>query len=172
MYFLKRNFKTIILYILSFGVVGTIAALLLVSNTYNYEEYYSVSEPLSTTQEDELSIQLNQSVNSHFDYKVASLDYSSESQYLQLTIDEASSEELSTIKSQFNEILDNSNISYSENIDTTISADGQSLHKTIVIVLSLIIGLFLGVIHAVMDKRIRTDEYVDYYLDQKSIGIF
>lgn len=172
MYFLKRNFKTIVLYMLSLGVIGTIVTFFLVGNTYEYEEYYSLSEPLSTTQEDELSIQLNQEVNSNFDNRVVVLEYSSESQYLQLSINGVSSDEISSIRTRFNEMMDDSGISYNENIDTTISADSQFIYKTIIIIAGLIIGLLFGMIHSIMDKRIRTDEDVDFHLKQKTLGIF
>jgi len=172
MYFLKRNFKTIAVYMLSLGVIGTIVAFLIVGNTYNYEEYYSLSEPLSTTQEDELVIKLNQEVNSSFDNRLAVLNYSPESQYLQLTISGATSDEISSIRTQFNGLLENSDISYKENIDKTITPDNQIIFKIIIIILGLILGLILGVIHSIMDKRVRTDEDVDIYLNQKSLGIF
>src|SRR5699024_12302863 len=90
MYFFKRNFKTIILYVLALGITGTVIACFMAGNTYDYEEYYSLSEPLSTTQQDELSIQLNQQVNSELDDRAATIGYSSESQYLSLNLDSRS----------------------------------------------------------------------------------
>jgi len=172
MYFLKRNFKTIALYMLSLGVIGTIVTFFNVDNTYKYEEYYSLSEPLSTTQEDELVIKLNQEVNSSFDNRLAVLNYSPDSQYLQLTISGSTSDEISSIRTQFNEILDNHDVSYTENIDITITPDNQIIFKIIIIILGLMFGLILGVIHSILDKRVRTDEDVDVYLNQKSLGIF
>src|SRR5699024_6300723 len=130
MYFLKRNFKTIALYMLSLGVIGTIVTFFNVDNTYKYEEYYSLSEPLSTTQEDELVIKLNQEVNSSFDNRLTVLNYSPDSQYLQLTISGSTSDEISSIRTQFNEILDNHDVSYTENIDTTITPDNQIISKS------------------------------------------
>jgi len=172
MYFLKRNFKTIVVYMLSLGVIGTIVAFFIVDNTYNYEEYYSLSEPLSTTQEDELVIKLNQEVNSNFDNRLAALNYSPDSQYLQLAISGATSDEISSIRTKFNEILDNNDVSHQENIDTTITPDNQIIFKIIIIISGLIFGLMLGYIHSIMDKRVRTDEDVDVYLNQKSLGTF
>src|SRR5699024_9296864 len=125
------------------------------------EEYYSLSEPLSTTQEDELVIKLNQEVNSSFDNRLAVLNYSPDSQYLQLTISGSTSDEISSIRTQFNEILDNHDVSYTENIDITITPDNQIIFKIIIIILGLMFGLILGVIHSILDKRVRTDEDVD-----------
>ena len=157
---------------LSLGVIGTIITFFIVDNTYKYEEYYSLSEPLSTTQEDELVIKLNQEVNSSFDNRLAVLNYSPDSQYLQLTISGSTSDEISSIRTQFNEILDNHDVSYTENIDITITPDNQIIFKIIIIILGLMFGLILGVIHSILDKRVRTDEDVDVYLNQKSLGIF
>lgn len=172
MYFLKRNLSTIILYMLVFGVIGTMIAFFLMSDTYDYDEYYSLSDPLSTTQEDELSIQLNQTINNNYNNRVTKLEYSPESQYLQLSIDSASSDEISSIKSQFNELLDSNGIFYTEDIDSAVSMDGQYFYKALLIILSLIIGIIVGLLHSTMDRRIKSDEDVKNYLGQKSLGTF
>src|SRR5699024_7824435 len=106
MHFLKKNFKTIMLYILVMGTAGTLVAYFLAGSTYDYEEYYSLSEPLTTTQEDALSIELNQEINSQFEGQAASIGYSTESQYLSLNVDSMSHSELSTIKAQFDSMLE------------------------------------------------------------------
>lgn len=172
MYFLKRNFKTIILYVLALGLIGTILAYFIVGNTYDYKEYYSLSESFSTTQEDELSIKLNQEVNSQFNTRAATIDYSTESQYLSLNIESMPGDDVSTIKKQFDELLVNMGVEYEEGIDVTIDNNSNNILKTSIIVVSVILGIILGLIHGLRNKRIETDEDVKYYLDEKPLGTF
>lgn len=44
MHFLKRNYETIILYILVFGVLGTIVARMAADSVYLYEAEYSLND--------------------------------------------------------------------------------------------------------------------------------
>src|SRR5699024_11545810 len=117
MHFLKRNFKTIIFYMLILGTAGTLIAYFLAGSTYDYEEYYSLSEPLTTTQEDELSIGLNQEINSRYEGEASSIGYSPESQYLTLNVDSMSQSELSNIKTQFDSMLEEMGIQYEDGVN-------------------------------------------------------
>ena len=172
MHFLKRNFKTIVLYMLILGTAGALLAYFLAGSTYDYEEYYSLSEPLTTTQEDELSIGLNQEINSQYEGQAASIGYSSESQYLSLNVDSMSQSELSTIKAQFDSMLEEMGIQYEDGVDVTITADSNAVFKLVIIGVSLLVGVILGVIHGIWNRRVETDEDVRYYLNEKTLGIF
>lgn len=172
MHFLKKNFKTIILYMLILGTAGTLIAYFLAGSTYDYEEYYSLSEPLTTTQEDELSIELNQEINSQYEGQAASIGYSSESQYLSLNMDSMSQNDLSTIKTQFDYILGRMGVQYEDGVDVTITPDSNVVSKLAIIGVSLLVGVILGVVHGTMNRRIETDEDVRYYLNEKTLGIF
>lgn len=172
MYFLKRNFKTIILYILAMGLIGTMIAYFLVGDTYDYEEYYSLSEPFSTTQEDELSIKLNQEINAQYEKRVASISYSAESQYLSLNVNEMPADDVSQIKNQFDSLLDEMGMEYEEGINTNIESTSNILMKVIIIAISIILGSFLGLMHSLQNRRIETDEDVKYYLNEKTLGTF
>lgn len=172
MHFLKRNFKTIILYVLALGTIGTLFAYFIAGSTYDYEEYYSLSEPLSTTQEDELAIQLNQEVNSQFDGRVASIGYSAESQYLSLNVESMSKNEVSSIKTQFDAILDGMSIQYEDGVDVAINIESNVLLKLLITGVSLLLGAILGLTHGMLNRRIETDEDVKYYLDEKTLGTF
>lgn len=172
MYFFKRNFKTIILYVLALGITGTVIAYFMAGNTYDYEEYYSLSEPLSTTQQDELSIQLNQQVNSELDDRAATIGYSSESQYLSLNIDSMSAGDVSDIKKQFDAILDDMDVGYEEGIDITVDTNSNIIAKILIIAASIIVGFIFGVIHGLQNRRITSDEDIKYYLNEKTLGTF
>lgn len=172
MYFFKRNFKTIILYVLALGITGTVIAYFMAGNTYDYEEYYSLSEPLSTTQQDELSIQLNQQVNSELDDRAATIGYSSESQYLSLNIDSMSAGDVSDIKKQFDAILDDMDVGYEEGIDITVDTNSNIIVKILIIAASIIVGFIFGVIHGLQNRRITSDEDIKYYLNEKTLGTF
>lgn len=172
MYFFKRSFKTIILYILAMGIIGTMIAYFMVGNTYDYEEYYSLSEPLSTTQEDELAIKLNQEVNAELGERAASIEYSSESQYLSFNIKSVSEGDISNIKNQFDTLLDDSSIGYEEGIDITVNVNSNTVMKVIIIAASVILGFIFGIIHGIRHRRILSDEDVKYYLDEKTLGTF
>ena len=172
MYFFKRNFKTIILYVLALGITGTVIAYFMAGNTYDYEEYYSLSEPLSTTQQDELSIQLNQQVNSELDDRAATIGYSSESQYLSLNIDSMSAGDVSDIKNQFDAILDDMDVGYEEGIDITVDTNSNIIAKILIIAASIIVGFIFGVIHGLQNRRITSDEDIKYYLNEKTLGTF
>src|SRR5699024_6435154 len=143
----KRNFKTIIFYMLILGTAGTLIAYFLAGSTYDYEEYYSLSEPLTTTQEDELSIGLNQEINSRYEGEAASIGYSSESQYLTLNVDSMSHSELSTIQTPFDSIMDSLGTQYEHGVDGTITPDSHSVFQLVIIGVSLLVGVILGVIH-------------------------
>lgn len=172
MYFFKRNFKTIILYILAMGIIGTMIAYFMAGNTYDYEEYYSLSEPLSTTQEDELAIKLNQEVNAELGERAASIEYSPESQYLSLDVESVSEDEVSNIKNQFDALLDDSGIGYEEGVNITIDANSDIVMKVIIIAASVILGFIFGIIQGIRNRRILSDEDVKYYLDEKTVGTF
>lgn len=172
MYFLKRNFRTIILYILAMGLSGTMIAYFLVEDTYDYEEYYSLSEPFSTTQEDELSIKLNQEINAQYDKSVASIGYSAESQYLSLNVNEMPADDVSQIKNQFDGLLDEMGMEYEEGINTNIESTSNILMKVVIIVISIILGSLLGLIDSLRNRRVETDEDVKYYLNEKTLGTF
>src|SRR5699024_6308438 len=167
----KRNFKTIILYVLALGITSTVIAYL-VGNTYDYEEYYSLSEPLSTTHQDELSIQLNQQVNSELDDRAATIGYSSESQYLSLNIDSMSAGDVSDVKKQFDAILDDMDVGYEEGIDITVDTNSNIIEKILIIGASIIVGFIFGVIHGLQNRRITSDEDIKYYLNEKTLGTF
>jgi len=172
MYFFKRNFKTIILYVLALGITGTVLSYFIVGNTYDYEEYYSLSEPLSTTQQDELNIQLNQQVNSELDDRAATIGYSSESQYLSLNIDSLPADDVSDIKNQFDSLLDDMDVGYEEGIDITAESNSNTSLKILIIAIALILGGLAGVIHGLQNRRIISDEDVKYYLNEKTLGTF
>ncbi|WP_411843704.1 hypothetical protein [Salinicoccus sp. HZC-1] len=131
-----------------------------------------MSEPFSTTQEDELSIKLNQEVNSQYDERPVSIGYSAESQYLSLNIESISRDDVSSIKNQFEALLNGMGVEYEKGIDVTIESNSNTFVKVFIIVASLIIGIILGLIHGLRNRRIETDEDVKYYLDEKTLGTF
>src|SRR5699024_4575848 len=172
MHFLKRNFKTIVLYMLILGTAGTLVAYFLAGSTYDYEEYYSLSEPLTTTQEDALSIELNQEINSQFEGQAASIGYSTESQYLSLNMDSMSQSDISSIKNEFDSILGGMRIQYEDGVDVTIGSDSNISFKLAIIGISLLSGAILGLVYGTRNRRIETDEDIKYYLNEKTLGIF
>ncbi len=172
MHFFKRNFKTILLDILIIGTIGTLISYFLIGDTYDYEEYYSLSDPLTTTQVDELSIQLNQDINSQFDGQPATIKYSTESQYLSLNVKSMVQGDISTVKTQFDEMLDNMGLQYEEGVDITIHTEPNIVPKLIIIGIFLLLGVILGLLQSMMNKRIETDEDVEYYLNEKTLGTF
>src|SRR5699024_4953612 len=154
------------------NVTGVQTCALPIWNTYDYEEYYSLSEPLSTTHQDELSIQLNQQVNSELDDRAATIGYSSESQYLSLNIDSMSAGDVSDVKKQFDAILDDMDVGYEEGIDITVDTNSNIIEKILIIGASIIVGFIFGVIHGLQNRRITSDEDIKYYLNEKTLGTF
>ncbi|WP_020006180.1 hypothetical protein [Salinicoccus albus] len=172
MYFLKRNIRSIIIYMLVFGVIGTIASYFLLGNTYDYETYYPLDENLTPSQEQKLSDQVNQSMAADSDDGMVSVQYDSDAGHLRIEMRSVTSNDVSSVSSDFENILDAQGITYDAGADVSVTVNGQYIARASVIGVLILLGLIAGMIHSLLDRRVKSDEDVHHYLDEKVIGKF
>lgn len=172
MYFLKKNALNVIIFVLIFGVLGTIINLVVPAGSYEYEEYYTIDGEVSPNTNGTLNALLNDSVNNQFVEKAATISKHPDSNILQLNISTNSRDDISTVKSQVDNIIADQGYIVSETNGANSYQTENTILKIFIIVLSLFIGLIIGLVISLLNRNISSDEDFEYYLGEKTLGTF
>lgn len=171
MYIVKKNLSNIIICILIFGLLGTIVNLFIVPQSSTHEEYYTIESTLEQNTIANLNVELNNSVNNISDsVKVA--EVSGGGNVIGLNIVTASGINYESVRAQTLDVLNNQGITLSDNISTNIYEEENNILKIAIILLGLIIGLVLGLIVAVKNKNISTEDDIQHFLGERTLGTF
>ncbi|MDB0579513.1 hypothetical protein [Salinicoccus roseus] len=168
MHFLKRNYETIILYILVFGVLGTIVARMAADSVYSYEAEYSLNDGGIEGFEENVSFVLDDIEEA----RGFGVEYDEGFSYISLTADEVTSIEVSELNKRMENLLNENGIYDYSHVNSRTLLDGNYSLKAIIIFIFLVAGLIAGLFHSGRNRRITTEKDVQYYLKQESLGSF
>lgn len=173
MYFLKKNILNIIICMLSFGVLATVVNFFIPPSSTTYEEYYTLETALEPNSIADLNILLNDTINNSSDnIHVAELYGQTNSNLLQLTITTESGINYDSIHSQVHDILESEGFVITENVSQLTYETSNEALQIIIVMLGLIIGTVVGIILAVNNNNINTEEDIQYYLNERTLGTF
>ena len=172
MYFLKKNALNVIIFVLIFGVIGTLINLVIPAGSYEYEEYYTTEGDVSPNTSGELNALLNENVNNQSIEKTAEITQQPDSNILQLNIHTDNRNNISAVKSQVDNIISEQGYSVSGTSGANIYQVENNAFKIFIIVLSLFIGFIIGLVVSLLNRSISTDEDFEHYLDEKTLGTF
>lgn len=172
MYFLKKNALNVIIFVLIFGVIGTLINLVIPAGSYEYEEHYTIEGDVSPNATGELNALLNENVNNQFTEKSAVISHQPGSNILQLNIHTESRSNIDAVKSQVDNIISDQGYSVAGTSGANIYQVENNAFKIFIIVLSLFIGFIIGLVVSLLNRSISTDEDFEHYLDEKTLGTF
>src|SRR5699024_1122738 len=172
MYFLKKNALNVIIFVLIFGVIGTLINLVIPAASYEYEEHYTIEGDVSPNTSGELNTLLNENVNNQSIEKTALISQQPGSNILQLNIHTDSRSNIEAVKTQVDNIISEQGYSVVDTSGANIYQVENNALKIFIIVLSLFIGLIIGLVVSLLNKNISTDEDYEYYLGEKTLGTF
>ena len=172
MYFLKKNALNVIIFVLIFGVIGTLINLVIPAGSYEYEEHYTIEGDVSPNTTGELNGLLNENVNNQFIEKTAEIKHQPESNILQLNIHTDNRNNVDAVKSQVDNIISEQGYSVSATNGANIYQVENNALKIFIIVLSLFVGFIIGLVVSLLNRSISTDEDFEYYLGEKTLGTF
>lgn len=173
MYFIKKNLLNIIICVLAFGVIGTAVNFFIPPSGTTYEEYYTLESGLEPNTIANLNIQLNTSVNNASEnIKVASVDGEASSNILQLEINTEPGIEYTSIQSQVMDLLSEEGLVVSDSTVFELYETQNTALKTIIILISLLIGAAVGILTAMNNRNISTEEDIQHYLGERTLGTF
>ena len=173
MYFIKKNLLNIIICVLAFGVIGTAVNFFIPPSGTTYEEYYTLESGLEPNTIANLNIQLNTSVNNASEnIKVASIDGEASSNILQLEINTEPGIEYTSIQSQVMDLLSEEGLVVSDSTVFELYETQNTALKTIIILISLLIGAAVGILTAMNNRNISTEEDIQHYLGERTLGTF
>lgn len=171
MYIVKKNLSNIIIFILIFGLIGTVVNLFISPQTSTHEEYYTIESTLEQNTIANLNIELNKSVNNISDnFKVAEI--SGGGNVIGLKLVTASGINYESIRAQTLDVLIDEGVVLGENLSENIFEAENNVLKTVIILFSLLVGLVVGLIIAVKNKNINTEEDIQHFLGERTIGTF
>lgn len=173
MYFIKKNLLNIIICVLAFGVIGTAVNFLIPPSGTTYEEYYTLESGLEPNSIANLNIQLNETVNiASENIKVASVDGAATSNILQLEINTEPGIEYISIQNQVMDLISEEGLVVTDSTVFELYETSNTLLKGIIILMSLLIGTAVGVVIALNNKNINTEEDIQHYLGERTLGTF
>lgn len=172
MYFLKKNALNVIIFVLIFGVIGTLINLVVPAGSYEYEEYYTIEGDVSPNATGELNASLNDNVNNQFNEKAAVITQQPDSNILQLNIHTTDRNNVDAVSSQVNNIISEQGYSVTDISGSNIYQLENNALKIFIIVLSLFVGLIIGLVVSLLNKSISTDDDYEHYLGEKTLGTF
>lgn len=173
MYFIKKNLLNIVICILAFGVIGTVVNFFIPPSGTTYEEYYTLESELAPNTIANLNIQLNETVNNASEnIKVADVKGQSGSNILQLTINTEAGIEYVSIQNQVMDLLSEEGLFVSDSTVFEMYAEQNTLLKVLIILLSLLIGAAVGIMTALNNRNISTEEDIQHYLGERTLGTF
>src|SRR5699024_7738973 len=162
MYFLKKIALNVIIFVLIFGVIGTIINLVVPAGSYEHEEYYTIDGEVSPNMSGTLNALINDIVNNQLVENTAMVSHDQISNILQVNINTNSRGDIGTVKSQVDDIISEQGYIISEtNGANTFQTENTSL-KIFIIVISLFVGLIIGLVISLLNRNISTDEDFEY----------
>ncbi|WP_213810174.1 hypothetical protein [Jeotgalicoccus sp. WY2] len=173
MYFIKKNLLNIVICILAFGVIGTAVNFFIPPSGTTYEEYYTLESELAPNTIANLNIQLNETINNASEnIKVADVTGQSGSNILQLTIHTEAGIEYISIQNQVMDMLTEEGLAVSDSVVFEMYTEQNTLLKALIILLSLLIGAAVGIMTALNNRNISTEEDIQHYLGERTLGTF
>lgn len=173
MYFVKKNILNIIICMLCFGVLATVVNFFIPPSSTTYEEYYTLETALEPNSIADLNILLNESVNkSSNNVHVAELNGQANSNLLSLSITTEAGINYNSIHAQVHDMLFEEGIVVQDNVSQLTYESQNDALQIIIVILGLIIGAVVGIILAVNNKNINTEEDIQYYLNERTLGTF
>ncbi|CAD2077644.1 hypothetical protein GCM10007275_06780 [Jeotgalicoccus coquinae] len=173
MYFIKKNLINIIICVLAFGVIGTAVNFFIPPSSTTYEEYYTLESGLEPNSIANLNIQLNETVNNASDnIRVASVEGQSGSDMLKLVIGTESGINYNSIHAQAMDIIAGEGIVTADSAGLNTFETPNTALKLIIILISLLIGAAAGIIIALNNRNISTEEDIQHYLGERTLGTF
>lgn len=172
MYFLKKNSLNVIMFILLFGVLGTLINFIIPVQSIDYEEYYTLEGDVPPNTSSILNTMANEQINAESSVKTVEISHDAGSSMIQLNIHTNSRDNIEGIKSQFDSILSDSGYSVSDTRGMNIYETENTFLKVFILVASLFVGLVIGIIFSLLTRNISTEEDFEYYLGEKTLGSF
>ena len=173
MYFIKKNLLNIIICVLAFGVIGTAVNFFIPPSSTTYEEYYTLENGLEPNSIANLNIQLNETVNNVSEnIKVASVEGQSGSDILSLIINTEAGINYNSIHAQAMDIIADEGIVTADNAGMNMYETPNTALKSLIILMSLLIGAAIGIIMALNNRNISTEEDIQHYLGERTLGTF
>src|SRR5699024_7148372 len=120
MYFLKRNALNVIIFVLIFGVIGTLINLVIPSGSYEYEEHYTIEGDITPNTSSELNALLNENINNQFTEKTAAFSHHPDSNKFELNIYTDDRGDIDAVRSQVNNIITEQGYSVGETAGANI----------------------------------------------------
>src|SRR5699024_3450156 len=138
-----------------------------------YEEYYTLQSGLEPNTSATLNIQFNETVNKASDnILVAAADGQSGSDILHLTITTQPGSNYNSIQAQPIEIpAEEVGLPHDSTAPNVYETQNDAL-KIIIILLSLLIGAGIGIVTALSNRNISTEEDIEHYLGERTLGTF
>lgn len=173
MYFIKKNLLNIIICVLAFGVIGTAVNFFIPPSGTTYEEYYTLESGLEPNSIANLNIQLNETVNNASEnIKVANIEGQSGSNIVKLTINTEAGIEYVSIQNQVMDLLTEERMVITDSKVFEMYSEQNTALKLIIISISLLVGAAVGIITALNNRNISTEEDIQHYLGERTLGTF
>ena len=172
MYFLKKNALNVIIFVLIFGVIGTLINLVIPSGSYDYEEHYTIEGDITPNTSSELNALMNENINNQFTEKTAALSHQPGSNRFELSIHTDDRGDIDAVRSKVNNIIDEQGYSVGGTAGANIYQVENNALKIFIIVLSLFVGFIIGLVVSLLNRNISTDEDFEHYLGEKTLGTF
>lgn len=173
MYFIKKHLLNIIICVLAFGVIGTVVNLFIPPSGTTYEEYYTLESGMEPNSIANLNIQLNETVNNaSSNIKVANIEGQSGSNILQLTINTEAGIDYISIQNQVMDILAAEGMVITDSKVFEMYSEPHTALKLIIISISLLVGAVVGIMTALNNRNISTEEDIQHYLGERTLGTF
>lgn len=173
MYFLKKNLVNIIIITLAFGLIGTVVNFFIPPSSTTYEEYYTLESGLEPNAIANLNIQFNESVNNASNnVQIARVEGQSGSNKLGLTINTESGISFDSIQAQAIDIMVEEGVVTTESNGLNVYEAQNDALKIIIILISLLIGAGIGLVIALGNRNISTEEDIQHYLGERTLGTF
>ncbi|WP_145284513.1 hypothetical protein [Salinicoccus cyprini] len=161
----------ILVFALIVGSAGTFISALVFPQTFDYEEFYLLDNELSAEQYSNISIQVNEMINND-ETRLAETVHREGSNTIELKINDANKGTIEGVKTEFDEILSTMGLSFTDDNGTQWNPINNFLPKVVTIIISILIGTIIGVVYALGNRRVMSDEDVKHYLGQKTLGTF
>lgn len=173
MYFIKKNILNIIICMLCFGVLATVVNFFIPPSSTTYQEYYTLETTLEPNSIADLNILLNESVNkSSNNVHVAELNGQANSDLLSLNITTEAGINYNSIHAQVHDILSEEGIVVQDNVSQITYETANEALQLIIVILGLMIGTVVGIIFAANNNNINTEEDIQHYLNERTLGTF
>lgn len=173
MYFLKRHILNIIICMLGFGVLATVVNFFIPPASTTYEEHYTLETALEPNSIAETNIHLNEAVNiTSNSVQVAEVEAQANSDILTVNITTEAGLNYDSIDAQVQDILGQEGIVVQESLGSTSYETANVAIQLLIVLLGLIIGALVGIIYAVKDNNISSDEDIQYHLNERTLGTF